>query len=98
MEDYKDVVRLCREKIRRVKAQLEFNMATVIKDNKKCFYKYTSNKRRAKENLHVLVDEGRNIMTEDEEWVQVLNVVLASVFNSKASCSQPPELEDGDRE
>ncbi|GAB0209753.1 hypothetical protein GRJ2_003441000 [Grus japonensis] len=46
--DYKDVVRLCREKIRRAKAQLELNLATVIKDNKKCFYKYISNKRRTK--------------------------------------------------
>ena len=34
-EDYKDVVRLCREKIRRTKAQLELNLATAAKDNKK---------------------------------------------------------------
>ncbi|KAK4832555.1 LOW QUALITY PROTEIN: hypothetical protein QYF61_024055 [Mycteria americana] len=33
-EDYKDVVRLCREKIRRAKAQLELNVATAVKDNK----------------------------------------------------------------
>ncbi|KAK4823640.1 hypothetical protein QYF61_004561 [Mycteria americana] len=32
-EDYKDVVRLCREKIRRAKAQLELNLATAVKDN-----------------------------------------------------------------
>ncbi|KAK4823371.1 hypothetical protein QYF61_001719 [Mycteria americana] len=31
-EDYKDVVRLCREKRRKAKAQLEFNLATAIKD------------------------------------------------------------------
>ncbi|KAK4832789.1 hypothetical protein QYF61_025657 [Mycteria americana] len=57
-EDYKDVMRLCREKSRRSKAQLELNLATAIKDNKKCFYKYISNKRRAKENLHPLLDAG----------------------------------------
>ncbi|KAK4824994.1 hypothetical protein QYF61_022520 [Mycteria americana] len=51
-EDYRDVMRLCREKIRRAKAQLELNLATAVKDNKKCFYKYISNRRRAKENLH----------------------------------------------
>ncbi|KAK4810447.1 LOW QUALITY PROTEIN: hypothetical protein QYF61_004227, partial [Mycteria americana] len=34
-EDYKDVVRLCREEIRRAKAQLELNLATAVKDNKK---------------------------------------------------------------
>lgn len=38
---YKDVVRLCREKIRR--AKLELNLATDIKDDEKCFYKYVSN-------------------------------------------------------
>ena len=37
-EDHKDVVRLCRVKIRRAKAQLELDLATVIKGNKKCFY------------------------------------------------------------
>lgn len=42
-------------KIRRSKAQLELNVATAVKDNKKGFYKYASNKRRAKENLHPLL-------------------------------------------
>ena len=31
-DDYKDVVRLCREKIRRAKAQLELSLATATKD------------------------------------------------------------------
>ena len=51
-------MRLCREKIRRAKAQLELNLATAVKDNKECFYKYISNKRRAKENLHPFVGCG----------------------------------------
>ncbi len=52
-EDYKDVVRLCREKIRRAKAQLELNLATVIKDNKNVSL---AKKRRPKENLHPFLD------------------------------------------
>ncbi|KAK4814759.1 hypothetical protein QYF61_026736 [Mycteria americana] len=34
-EDYKGVARLCREKIRRAKAELELNLATAVKDKKK---------------------------------------------------------------
>ncbi|PKU33451.1 contactin-associated 3 [Limosa lapponica baueri] len=70
-EGYKDVVRLCREKIRRVQAQLDLNLVLDIKNNKKSFYKYISNKRRTKENLHPLTDEGVNIVTKDEEKAEV---------------------------
>jgi len=48
------LVRSCREEIRKAKAQLELRLATVVRDNKKCFYKYINNKQRAKENLHPL--------------------------------------------
>lgn len=36
-EHCKDVVRLCRGKIRRDKAHLELNLANAVKDNKKMF-------------------------------------------------------------
>ncbi|PKU29997.1 hypothetical protein llap_19699 [Limosa lapponica baueri] len=38
-EDYNGLIRLCREKIRKVKAQLELNLAWDVKNNKKNFYK-----------------------------------------------------------
>ncbi|KAK4831147.1 hypothetical protein QYF61_015450 [Mycteria americana] len=47
-EDYKGVARLGREKIRRAKAELELNLATAVKDNKKHFFKYISSKRRVR--------------------------------------------------
>ncbi|KAK4822567.1 LOW QUALITY PROTEIN: hypothetical protein QYF61_016136 [Mycteria americana] len=100
-EDYKGVARLCREKIRRAKAELELNLAAAVKDNKKHFFKYISSKRRAKENLQPLVDGGGNTVTKDEEKAEVLNAYFASVFNSRANCSlgtQPLELEDRDRD
>ncbi|KAK4826013.1 hypothetical protein QYF61_003786 [Mycteria americana] len=100
-EDYKGVARLCREKIRRAKAELELNLATAIRDNKKHFFKYISSKRRAKENLQPLLDGGRNAVTKDEEKAEVLSAFFASVFNSRANCSlgtQPPKSEDRDRD
>ena len=47
-DDYRYVVKLCREKIRKAKAQLELNLATKVKDNNKYFYKYINSKRRAR--------------------------------------------------
>lgn len=57
-EVFQDVARSCRKKIREAKAQLECNLATFVKDNLKCFYKYINGKRRGKDNLHSLLDAG----------------------------------------
>ncbi|KAK4826229.1 hypothetical protein QYF61_006270 [Mycteria americana] len=73
-EDYKGVARLCKEKIRRAKAELELNLAAAVKDNKKHFFKYISSKRRGKENLQPLVDGGGNTVTKDEEKAEPLEL------------------------
>ncbi|KAJ7423568.1 hypothetical protein BTVI_09351 [Pitangus sulphuratus] len=87
--------------MREAKAQFELSLATFVRGNKKCFSKNISSERRGKENLHSLLDRGRNIVTKDEgEKAEVLNTFFASVFNSKAGCFQdnwPPELADRDR-
>ena len=59
-------MKLCREKIRKAKAQLELNLATKVKENNKYFYKYINSKRRARENLHPLLDAKGNLVTKDQ--------------------------------
>lgn len=63
---------ICREKIRKKKTQKKI----IVKDNKKCFYKYISSKRRTKENLYPSLDVAGNITTEDDEMAEVLSVFL----------------------
>ncbi|KAK4818819.1 hypothetical protein QYF61_019856 [Mycteria americana] len=82
-EEYRDLVKSCREKIRNAKAQLELNLATVVRENTKCFYKYTNNKKSQGESPSFIGCGGGNIATKDEE---------------KAEGIQPPELEDRDGE
>ena len=66
-------MRLYREKIKRAKDQLELDVSTAVRDNKKYFYKYIHNKRRAKENLHPLLNVEGNTASKDEEKTEVLN-------------------------
>jgi len=48
----------CKKRIRKAKAQLELRLGTVVWDDEKYFHKYIKNKKRAKENLHPLLDVG----------------------------------------
>ena len=50
-EEYRDVVHMCRNKIRKTKAQIGLNLARDVKDNKKGFYRYIGRRRQAKESV-----------------------------------------------
>ena len=90
-KEYKEVVKMCREKIRKAKAQLELNLAAGVKENKKLFYKYINSKRRTRENLHSLLDVVR---IRDKEKAEVLNAFFTSIFKSQTSYPQGTPLSD----
>jgi len=56
-EEYRNVVRACREATRKAKAHLELNLTRDVKDNKKGFFKYISSKRKTRENVGLLLTE-----------------------------------------
>ncbi|KFQ24241.1 hypothetical protein N331_03502, partial [Merops nubicus] len=79
--EYREAARLCRDKVRKVKVQLELNLARDTKKNKKGFYKYLNQKRKAKEGVPTLVTNNGELATSDKEKDEVLNNFFASVFN-----------------
>ncbi|KAJ7413660.1 hypothetical protein BTVI_42865 [Pitangus sulphuratus] len=48
---YRDVVGVCRNESRKAKAQMELNLTKDVKNNKKGFFKYISNKEKTKLNV-----------------------------------------------
>jgi len=48
-EEYRNVVRACRDAVRKAKVHLELNLARDVKDNKKDFSKYINNKWKTRE-------------------------------------------------
>jgi len=84
-EDYKEIVQAARVQVRKAKTQTELNLARDIKGNKKKFYKYISDKRKARKNIGPLWKETGDLVMRDVEKAEVLSVFCASVFTSKSS-------------
>ncbi|GAB0207787.1 mitochondrial enolase superfamily member 1 [Grus japonensis] len=70
---------------RKAKALIEISLARDVKDNKKSFYKYVSDKRRTRENVGPLWNEMGDLVAQDMEKAEVLDDFFASVFTGKCS-------------
>ncbi len=79
-EEYRAVVCVCRDRIRKAKAQMELNLARDVKDNKKGFYRYIDRKRQAKESVPHLMKGNGELASSDIEKAEVLSERFASVF------------------
>ncbi|GAB0175820.1 mitochondrial enolase superfamily member 1 [Grus japonensis] len=84
-EEYRGPVQAARDQVRKAKALRELNLARNVKDNKKSFYKYISDKRKTRENMGPLQKEMGDLVTQDIEKAEVLNDFFASVFTGKCS-------------
>ncbi|KFO74885.1 hypothetical protein N303_15516, partial [Cuculus canorus] len=78
--EYRDAAQLCKDGVRKAKGQLELNLAREVKTNKKGFYRYVNQKRKAKESITALMAGNYDLVSTDEEKTEVLNNIFASVF------------------
>ncbi|CAM4509227.1 unnamed protein product [Lepidochelys kempii] len=84
-EEYTNIAQVCRSEIRKAKSHLELQLARDVKSNKKDFFGYVGNKKKVKESVGRLLNEGGNLVTEDVKKANVLNAFFASVFTNKVS-------------
>ncbi|GAB0189207.1 mitochondrial enolase superfamily member 1 [Grus japonensis] len=96
-EEYRNVVRMCRDATRNAKAQLELKLAGEVKDNKKEFFKYISSQRKTRENVDPPVNEVGALVMGHTEKAELLNAAFASVFTAKVSPQETQTLEAGEK-
>ena len=74
-EEYRAVVHVCRDRIKKAKVQIELNLARDVKDNKG-FYRYRGRRRQAKESVPPLMKGSRKLASSDIEKAEVLSECL----------------------
>ena len=75
-EEYRNVVKACRDATRKHKVHLEMNLARDVKGNKKGFFQYVSSKRKARENVRPLLNEVGALVMADADKAELLNAFL----------------------
>lgn len=60
----REIVQAARDQVGKAKALIEFSLAVDIKNNKKSFCRYISDKRMTRENVHPLQKETGDLVTE----------------------------------
>ena len=79
-EEYNEATRLCRDGVRKIKDQLELNLAKDAKKNKKVLYRYLNQKSKVQKGFPTLVSDTGKLVTTDKEKTEVLNF-FAFVFS-----------------
>lgn len=58
-EEYRDIVRACKDRVRTAKAHLQLNLAKDVKGSKKGSYNHISSESKSKEKEGLLLNGGR---------------------------------------
>ena len=66
-EEYRAVVHVCRDRIRKAKAQMEVKLVMDVKENRKEFYRYIGRRRQAKESVHPLMKGNGELASSDRK-------------------------------
>lgn len=74
---------MCRDRIRKAKANLELSLVKDVKGNNNGFYKYINSKRKVREIVGLLLDGAGDLVTKDMEKAKVFNAFFTSVFTGK---------------
>jgi len=78
--------------LQKAKAQEELKLVRGMENNKKEFYRYTGQKRQAKESIAPLIKEKGEMTTTDLETAEVLNKFFSSAFTSSQASYIPEPL------
>lgn len=77
-EDYRNSIKACQDATRKGKALLELNLAREVKANKKGFSTYINSKRKTRERMGPLLNEVRDMVTDDADMAELLKASFAS--------------------
>jgi len=92
-EEYRNVVKACRDTTRKGKIHLKLNLSRDVKDSKKSFCKYISSKRKTRDDVRPPLSEVGVLVMEDAEKAELLNAFFASVVSAKAGPQESQALE-----
>ncbi|GAB0199271.1 mitochondrial enolase superfamily member 1 [Grus japonensis] len=95
MQQGRETVQAARDQVRKAKALIKISLARDVKDNKRSFYRYVSDKRRMRENVGPLRNETGDLVTQDMEKAEVLNDFFASVFTGKGLSLHTAQVTEG---